>query len=45
MKAAELAPILKQAVADNTVVAIDCPVDYSENIKLSEKLEKLVCPV
>ncbi len=40
----ELAPILKQAIADNTVVVIDCPVDYSENMKLSEKLEKLVCP-
>ena len=38
-------PILKQAIADNTVVVIDCPVDYSENMKLTEKLGKLVCPV
>jgi acetolactate synthase-1/2/3 large subunit len=43
--AGELLPILKQAVADNTVVVIDCPVDYSENMKLSERLEKMVCPV
>jgi acetolactate synthase I/II/III large subunit len=41
----ELLPILRQAVADNTVVIIDCPVDYSENMKLTEKLGKLVCPV
>jgi acetolactate synthase-1/2/3 large subunit len=40
----ELAPIIKQAVADNTVAVIDCPVDYSENMKLTEKLGKLVCP-
>ncbi|MHC4413977.1 MAG: acetolactate synthase large subunit [Planctomycetota bacterium] len=43
--AADLVPILKQAVADETVVVIDCPVDYSENMKLTEKLGKLVCPI
>jgi acetolactate synthase-1/2/3 large subunit len=41
----ELVPILKQAIADNTVVVIDCPVDYSENMKLTARLNKLVCPV
>ncbi len=41
----ELVPILEQAIADNTVVVIDCPVDYSENIKLTEKLGNLVCPI
>jgi acetolactate synthase-1/2/3 large subunit len=41
----ELRPILKQAVADNTVVVVDVPVDYTENMKLTEKLGKLVCPV
>jgi len=41
----ELAPVLKQAIADNTVAIIDCPVDYSENMKLTEKLGKLVCPI
>ncbi|MBT8076959.1 MAG: acetolactate synthase large subunit, partial [Gammaproteobacteria bacterium] len=41
----ELLPILKQAISDDTVVVIDCPVDYSENMKLTEKLGKLVCPI
>ena len=41
----ELLPILRQAIADQTVVVIDCPVDYSENMKLTEKLGKLVCPI
>ncbi len=43
--AGELVPILKQAIADETVVIVDCPVDYSENMKLTEKLGKLVCPI
>ena len=43
--ATELVPILKQAIADNTTVVIDCPVDYSENMKLTEKLGTLVCPI
>jgi acetolactate synthase-1/2/3 large subunit len=38
-------PVLAQALADETVVVIDCPVDYSENMKLTEKLGKLVCPI
>jgi acetolactate synthase-1/2/3 large subunit len=41
----ELVPVLTQAIADDTVVIIDCPVDYSENMKLTEKLGKLVCPI
>jgi acetolactate synthase I/II/III large subunit len=41
----ELVPILKQAIADQTVVVIDCPVDYSENMKLTKKLGNLVCPI
>jgi len=40
-----LLPTLKQAIADDTVVLIDCPVDYSENMKLTEKLGQLVCPI
>ncbi len=43
--ASELVPILKQAIHDDTVVIIDCPVDYSENMKLTEKLGNLVCPI
>jgi acetolactate synthase I/II/III large subunit len=38
-------PILKQALADDTVAIIDCPVDYSENMKLTEKLATLKSPV
>ena len=43
--ASELAPILSQAIADDTVVVIDCPVVYAENMKLTEKLGALVCPI
>ena len=38
----ELLPILKTALADNTVSVIDCPVDYSENLKLTERLGEMV---
>ncbi len=41
----ELVPILKQAIDDETVVVIDCPVDYAENMKLTKKLGELVCPI
>ncbi|MFT7294426.1 MAG: acetolactate synthase-1/2/3 large subunit [Pseudohongiellaceae bacterium] len=41
----ELLPTIYKAVADNTVVIIDVPVDYSENMKLTEKLGNLVCPI
>ena len=41
----QLLPTLKQAIADDTVVIIDCPVDYSENMKLTAKLGELVCPI
>ncbi len=44
-KASELTGTLKQAFADNTVVVIDVAVDYSENMKLTEKLGQLICPV
>ncbi len=42
---AELMGVLQQALADNTVSVIDCPVDYSENFKLTEKLGEMVCPI
>ena len=42
-KTEELLPILKQALADNTVSIIDCPVDYGENLKLTAKLGEMVC--
>ena len=44
-RTADLLPILKQALSDNTVSIIDCPVDYSENMKLTAKLGEMVCPI
>ena len=41
----DLAPILKDALAQRVPTVIDCPVDYSENLKLAERLGALVCPV
>ena len=40
-KTEELVPTIKKAFADNTVVIIDCPVDYRENMKLTERLKAL----
>ena len=34
----------QRALADDTVSVIACPVDYSENTKLTEKLEHLGQP-
>lgn len=44
-KTEELLPTLKKALASRKVCIIDCPVDYRENIKLTEKLGEMVCPV
>ena len=41
----DLVPTLEKAIADNTVVVVDCPVDYSENMKLTEELSRLVTGV
>ncbi len=43
--ASELRPALEQAFQAKVPVVIDCPVDYDENRKLSERLGKLVCPI
>jgi len=40
-KTEDLVPTLKKAFDDNTVVIVDCPVDYRENMKLTEKLKKI----
>lgn len=37
----ELQPILHQALGCGKVAVIDCPVDYEENLRLSERLEAL----
>ena len=44
-RAEQLLPMLKQALSEETVSIIDCPVDYSENLKLTEKLGEKVCPI
>lgn len=41
----DLLPTIQQAIKDDTVVIIDCPVDYSENLKLTQKLGELICPI
>lgn len=41
----EFLPTLKQAIIDDTVVIIDCAVDYSENMKLTNKLANLACDI
>jgi acetolactate synthase-1/2/3 large subunit len=44
-RAEELLPTLQRALADDTVSIIACPVDYSENIRLTDKLGKLMEPI
>jgi acetolactate synthase-1/2/3 large subunit len=41
----DLLPTLKQALADDTVVVIDCPVDYSENMLLTSRLKAMKSPL
>jgi acetolactate synthase-1/2/3 large subunit len=43
--AESLTSVLEEALNDGTVSIIDCPVDYSENMKLTEKLEGLTSPL
>ena len=44
-RAEDLMPTLKRAIEDDTVVVIDCPVDYSENMKLTRKLKDMQSPL
>ncbi len=41
----ELLPVLRHALQLNQLCVIDCPVDYTENNKLTEKLGDMVCPL
>ncbi len=43
--AADLVPMLKRALNEDTVVVIDCPVDYAENMKLTHRLKDLKSPL
>ncbi len=44
-KTEELLPLIKQALMDDTVSIIDCPVDYGENAKLMEIMGETVCQI
>lgn len=41
----ELAPVLREALEGNTLAVISCPVDFRENLRLTERLGRLVCPM
>lgn len=41
----ELIPTLKDALAQDIPAVIDCPVDYSENMRFSRKVGELSCPI
>ncbi len=41
--AADLIPTLKMALAQDVPSVIDCPVDYKENLRLSERAGELSC--
>ncbi|MPQ76566.1 acetolactate synthase large subunit [Hydrogenovibrio sp. JE_KL2] len=41
----ELLPALKTALTSNTVTVIDCPVDYSENDRLTELLGSVISEI
>jgi acetolactate synthase I/II/III large subunit len=41
----ELGPILAEALAIGRPAVIDCPVDYTENLKLTEKLGHITVTV
>ena len=44
-RAEDLLPTLKKALADDTVVIIDCPVDYAENMLLTGRLKEMKSPL
>lgn len=43
--AADLIPILKEALAQDVPTVIDCPVDYKENLRFSQESGDLSCDV
>jgi acetolactate synthase-1/2/3 large subunit len=43
--ATDLVPILKEALAQDVPTVIDCPVDYRENARFSQKSGGLSCPI
>ncbi|HSK96460.1 MAG TPA: acetolactate synthase large subunit [Euzebyales bacterium] len=43
-EAGELLPLLRRALADDAVSVIACPVDYAENVRLTDELGELTGP-
>ncbi|MFN7713887.1 MAG: acetolactate synthase large subunit [Pseudanabaenaceae cyanobacterium] len=43
--AADFVPTLKEALHQDLPVVIDCPVDYRENMRFSQKITDLSCPI
>ncbi|MBD2576753.1 acetolactate synthase large subunit [Oscillatoria sp. FACHB-1406] len=43
--AADLIPVLKEALAQEVPAVIDCPVDYRENLRFSQKAGELSCRI
>jgi acetolactate synthase-1/2/3 large subunit len=41
----EVVPALEAAFASRMPCVVDVPVDYRENLKLTERLGQLVCPL
>lgn len=41
----DLLPTLREALESDSVTIIDCPVEYSENLKLTATLGEMICPV
>jgi len=44
-KGENLQDVLRKALKSDKPVVLDCPVDYSENIRLTQRLGQLVCPI
>jgi acetolactate synthase I/II/III large subunit len=42
---ADFIPILKEALAQDVPVVIDCPVDYRENLRFSQRAGDLTCAI
>ncbi|MFQ5957025.1 MAG: acetolactate synthase large subunit [Candidatus Brocadiales bacterium] len=40
----ELLPVLRKALAEDRPTIVDIPIDFNENLRLSEKLGQLICP-
>ncbi|NJK38885.1 MAG: acetolactate synthase large subunit [Oscillatoriales cyanobacterium RM2_1_1] len=43
--ASDLVPILKEALAQDVPTVIDCPVDYRENARFTQRSQVLSCPI